>query len=69
VCGSVAHEVGFGFDDAPREPALRDFVHESLADEIFCEVDCIDGKITESKAANALGRPVGFDACRCPPSM
>ena len=52
VRGSVANKVGFCFDDSSAEAALRNFVYERLADQEFCEFDCIDGKLAQAKAAN-----------------
>jgi hypothetical protein len=34
---------------------LRDVVNERLADQIFCEFDCIDGQIAEAETADARG--------------
>jgi hypothetical protein len=52
VAGSISDRIGLRFYDAPADTASREIVNESLAYEIACQCDRIDGQFRSAKTSD-----------------
>ncbi len=54
MSGWVSHRIGFRLDDASAQPALRQVVHERLADQKTRELNRIHGQFGAAEAPDAV---------------
>jgi hypothetical protein len=52
VAGSISDGIGLRFYDAPTYTASREIVNESLAYQIACKCDRIDGQFRSAKTSD-----------------